>query len=63
LEIYGLAKDNFYNTIPPQIEERLGADKFWFAMISFTIISFNESKKRAKFLESKMKKLKKQTEK
>lgn len=55
LEIYGLAKDNFYNTIPKVIEERLGADKFWFALISFTIISFDQSRKRAEFIAHKVK--------
>lgn len=41
LKVMGLNREHFYQSIPEQIEGKLGCDKIWFAMIGFTILSFN----------------------
>jgi hypothetical protein len=50
LDIIDLNYKTFENSIPERLQSRFGSNKYWFAMIGFTILSFSEAKKRAEYI-------------
>jgi hypothetical protein len=55
LDILGLNKENFFNTIPTQLETRMNCDRLWLTLICFTLYAFYESKERKNFMDKSMK--------